>query len=132
MDSDLCFSFSGLKTSLLYYLQKNPIDENNRQQLCDVVASYQEAIVDALVRKTAKAMESIDTLVVGGGVSLNSRLRQRLTEYTEKTGKRLLLAPAKYCGDNAAMIASAAGLGLAKEGTALTECDASPNLRVTE
>jgi len=73
-----------------------------------VVASYQEAIVDALVRKTAKAAEGMNTLVVGGGVSLNSRLRQRLKEFTESSGKQLLLAEPKYCGDNAAMIAFAA------------------------
>ena len=131
MDSDLCFSFSGLKTSLLYYLKDNPIAEDDRDKLVDVVASYQEAIVDALVLKTGKALDSVDTLVVGGGVSLNSRLRSRLTEYTEKRGKRLLLAEAKYCGDNAAMIAGAAGFGLGIKGDALTECDAEPSLKIT-
>ena len=100
--------------------------------MADVVASYQEAIVDALVRKTGKAIGGMKTLVVGGGVSLNSRLRQRLTEYAEKQGIQLLLAEAKYCGDNAAMIAAAAGFGLGIKGDALTECDASPNLRITE
>jgi len=132
MDSDLCFSFSGLKTSLLYYLRDNPVAEDDSGRMSDVVASYQEAIVDALVRKTGKAIGGMKTLVVGGGVSLNSRLRQRLTEYAEKQGIQLLLAEAKYCGDNAAMIAAAAGFGLGIKGDALTECDASPNLRITE
>ena len=131
MDSDLCFSFSGLKTSLLYYLKDNPIAEDDRDKLVDVIASYQEAIVDALVLKTGKALDCVDTLVVGGGVSLNSRLRSRLTEYTKKNGKRLLLAEAKYCGDNAAMIAGAAGFGLGIKGDALTECDAEPSLKIT-
>lgn len=132
MDSDLCFSYSGLKTALLYYLKSNPVAEGDRETLCNVVASYQEAIVESLVRKTAKAMNGIDTLAVGGGVSLNSRLRKLLTEYADEHGKRLLLAEATYCGDNAAMIAGAAGLGLGRWGDALLECDASPNLKVTE
>jgi N6-L-threonylcarbamoyladenine synthase len=132
MDSDLCFSFSGLKTALLYYLKSNPVPEGDHQRLVDVVASYQEAIVDALVKKTAKALSGVQTLAVGGGVSLNSRLRTRLTAYAEASGKQLLLAEAKHCGDNAAMIGAVAGLGLGRWGDALTDCDASPNLRVTE
>ncbi|MBT3191320.1 MAG: tRNA (adenosine(37)-N6)-threonylcarbamoyltransferase complex transferase subunit TsaD [Verrucomicrobia bacterium] len=132
MDSDLCFSYSGLKTALLYYLKQNPIEDGNQQLLADVVASYQEAIVDSLVRKTAKAMKDIDTLAVGGGVSLNSRLRSRLAAYAEANGKQLLLAQAKHCGDNAAMIGCIAGLGLGRWGDSLMDCDASPNLRVTE
>ena len=132
MDSDLCFSYSGLKTALLYYLKANPIPEGDRERLTNVVASYQEAIVDSLVKKTAKAMNGIETLAVGGGVSLNSRLRAQLTDYAEKHGKQLLLAEAKYCGDNAAMIAGVAGLGLGRWNDAAADCDASPNLRITE
>ncbi len=132
MDSDLCFSYSGLKTALLYHLKAHQIPEYDRERLTDVVASYQEAIVDSLVKKTAKAMDGIKTLAVGGGVSLNSRLRARLTEYAGQHGKQLLLAEAKYCGDNAAMICAVAGLGLGSWGDAMTECDASPNLRITQ
>ncbi len=132
MDSDLCFSYSGLKTALLYYLKENPVPEGDHQRLVNVVASYQEAIVDSLVMRTAKAMDGIQTLAVGGGVSLNSRLRSRLTAYSEQHGKRLLLAEAKYCGDNAAMIAAVAGLGLGRWGDDTVDCDASPNLRITE
>jgi N6-L-threonylcarbamoyladenine synthase len=132
MDSDLCFSYSGLKTSLLYYLKANPVPEGDRKLLVDVVASYQEAIVDSLVRKTAKALEGLQTLAVGGGVSLNSRLRARLTEHAAKHGKQLLLAQPKHCGDNAGMIGGIAGLGLGRWGDSLMDCDASPNLKVTE
>lgn len=132
MDSDLCFSYSGLKTALLYYLKENPIPEGDQERLCNVVASYQEAIVDSLVKKTAKAMDGMNTLAVGGGVSLNSRLRARLMEYAEQNGKQLLLTEAKYCGDNAAMIASVAGLGLGCWNENAAACDASPNLRITE
>ncbi len=132
MDSDLCFSYSGLKTALLYYLKANPVADGDKEGLCDVVASYQEAIVESLVRKTAKAMKGIKTLAVGGGVSLNSRLRLLLTEYAAAHGKQLLLAPATYCGDNAAMIAGVAGLGMGRWGDAFLDCDASPTLKVTE
>ena len=132
MDSDLCFSYSGLKTSLLYYLKSNPVPEGDRKLLVDVVASYQEAIVDSLVRKTGKALEGLQTLAVGGGVSLNSRLRARLTEHAAKHGKQLLLAEPKHCGDNAGMIGGIAGLGLGRWGDWLMDCDASPNLKVTE
>ncbi len=132
MDSDLCFSYSGLKTSLLYYLKANPIPENDRQRLVDVIASYQEAIVDSLLKRIAKALEGIQTLAVGGGVSLNSRLRERLRIYAETHGKQLLLAEPKHCGDNASMIGCIAGLGLGRWGDFVTECDASPNLKVTE
>jgi len=132
LDSDLCFSYSGLKTALLYYLKANPVADDDRQRLADVVASYQEAIVDSLLGRTAKALKGIDTLAVGGGVSLNSRLRARLTAYAEQHGKRLLLTEARYCGDNAAMIAGVAGLGQGRWGDALLEVDASPNLKITE
>jgi len=132
MDSDLCFSYSGLKTALLYYLKDNPVAEDDRERLVNIVASYQEAIVDSLLKRTAKAMHGIETLVVGGGVSLNSRLRAQLTDYAARHGKRLLLAEAKYCGDNAAMIAAVAGFGLGRWGGDADLCDASPNLRVTD
>jgi N6-L-threonylcarbamoyladenine synthase len=132
LDSDLCFSFSGLKTSLLYYLRDNPVPEGDEQHLADVVASYQEAIVDALVRGVERAMGGdMQTLLVGGGVSLNSRLRHKLTEFADKRGVQLLLAEAKFCGDNAAMIAGVAGLGLGVRGDALSPMDAEPSLRVT-
>ncbi len=88
--------------------------------------------MDSLVRKTAKALEGLQTLAVGGGVSLNSRLRARLTEHAAKHGKQLLLAQPKHCGDNAGMIGGIAGLGLGRWGDSLMDCDASPNLKVTE
>jgi N6-L-threonylcarbamoyladenine synthase len=132
LDSDLCFSFSGLKTALLYYLRDNPPAEGDEQLQADIVASYQEAIVDALVRGVERGMGEMETLVVGGGVSLNSRLRYKLTEFAEKRGVRLLLTEARYCGDNAAMIALVSGLGLGHLGGALSGYDAEPSLRVTD
>lgn len=131
MDSDLCFSFSGLKTALLYYLKKNPIPEGDESQLADVVASYQEAIVDTLLKRTAKAIDGAKTLVVGGGVSLNSHLRSGLKELAAEKRIRLLLAEPRFCGDNAAMIAGLAGTDHGIWDKAAMSLDADPNLSVT-
>ncbi len=100
-NGSLDFSFSGLKTALLYFHQKNP-----DAPLEDVAASYQEAIVDALVIKTLRAAElhGRKTVVVGGGVSANSRLREKLAE--KANGKANIVFPSfPLCTDNARMIA---------------------------
>jgi len=131
LDPDLCFSFSGLKTALLYYLRDNgvPADEGG---MAAVAASYQEAIVDAVVERCERAVGSEKALVVGGGVSLNSRLRARLAELAERRGIRLLLAAPKHCADNAAMIAGLAGAGQGVKGEAAMQIDIDPNLSVTD
>lgn len=106
LDDPSCnFSFSGLKTSVLYFLRKN---QNYRIE--DVCASFQEAVVDVLVGKTLRAAEEyrVQTTSASGGVSINSRLREKLTDECQKRGFRLLLAPASLCTDNAAMIAALA------------------------
>jgi N6-L-threonylcarbamoyladenine synthase len=104
-DPSYNFSFSGLKTSVLYFLRKN---QNYRVE--DVCASFQEAVVDILVGKTIRAAEEyrVRTVSASGGVSLNSRLRQRLAEECERRQLRLLLAPPELCTDNAGMIAALA------------------------
>jgi len=129
LDAELCFSFSGLKTSLLYYLKGHPLTED-RTEVPDIAASYQEAIVDALVTRCGKALGDMKLLTAGGGVSLNSRLRDGLTALAAERGIRLLLAPPRYCGDNAAMIAALAGMGLGITGRPAIEIDAEPNLPV--
>ncbi len=114
LQADLCVSFSGLKTALLTYVQKHPPQtDEDVAQLC---ASYQEAIVDALAKRADLALRqrSYKTFAVGGGVSLNGRLRQALECVAKKHGAKLLTAAPAYCGDNAAMIA-----GLASQGGAL-------------
>ena len=128
----LDFSFSGLKTALLYHLRDHPDDLPGR--LADVAASYQEAIVDALVGRLEDAMEreGVSCCAVAGGVSLNSRLRARLAELAGRHGWRLLLAPPAYCADNAAMVAAAAGLGLGLAGPAALAQDACPALSLGE
>jgi len=100
------FSFSGLKTSLLTLLKKRGRDFT-ADELPDIVASYQEAIVDVLVEKTIRgALENnVVQLVVCGGVAANSRLRQRFAEAASKKNIELFIPPAILCTDNAAMIA---------------------------
>jgi N6-L-threonylcarbamoyladenine synthase len=98
---ELDFSFSGLKTALLYTLRDRP--ESDR---ADLAASYQRAIVDALTSRTAIALERerLERLAIGGGVAANSELRSAVTEL----GVRVWVPPLELCTDNAAMIAGAA------------------------
>ena len=106
MRDSLEFSFSGVKTSLLTYMKKRerpPVAE----EIPDIVASYQEAIVDVLVEKTLRAaeMQSIGQVAVVGGVAANSRLRARFLEDARARGIRVFIPPPVFCTDNAAMIA---------------------------
>ncbi len=96
------FSFSGLKTALLYTVRELGADEAERRR-ADLAASYQRAIVRALVERTLAAAEALGSsrIAVVGGVAANSELRARL-------GSDCVLAPLSLCTDNAAMIASAA------------------------
>jgi N6-L-threonylcarbamoyladenine synthase len=101
------FSFSGLKTSLLTMLKKHGRNLS-AEELPDIAASYQEAIVDALMGKTIKAAEDngISRLVVCGGVAANSRLREKLAKKTAMRNIELFIPPSVLCTDNAAMIAA--------------------------
>lgn len=126
--ADLCVSFSGLKTSLMYHLRKHP--PAGDAEVAEIVAAYQEAIVGALADRTKTALRrgKYRALLVGGGVSLNGRLRERLAEVTAKANVPLLLALPKYCGDNAAMIAGLAGIGVGVRGEAAMRLDVAPSL----
>ncbi len=107
--SDLGFSFSGLKTSLRYQLEKmTPADIEIRMD--DLCASYQQAVVDALVRKTTLALERerFCSLGLSGGVANNQTLRAALGRVARDAGVPLLAAQPKHTGDNAGMIAFAA------------------------
>jgi N6-L-threonylcarbamoyladenine synthase len=108
MKDSLEFSFSGVKTALLTYTKKlvrPPTDA----EIPDIVASYQEAIVDVLVEKTLRAaeMHAIGRVAVVGGVAANSRLRTRFREDADKKGIQVFIPPPVFCTDNAAMIAVA-------------------------
>lgn len=107
MKDSLEFSFSGLKTSLLTMLKKRGGDFQD-SELPDIVASYQEAIVDTLVEKTIKAAQEnhIPQIVVCGGVAANSSLRERFARETALKQMELFIPPTILCTDNAAMIAA--------------------------
>ncbi len=104
---NLDFSFSGLKTSLLYRL-KGLGEERTREELPHLAASYEYAVIEALVRKLSRAADLHDALVLvgAGGVAANALLRRRLEE--ELRGVRLVVPPLELCTDNAAMIGAAA------------------------
>jgi N6-L-threonylcarbamoyladenine synthase len=98
---ELDFSFSGLKTALLYTLRDQPEADH-----ADLAASYQRAIVDALVARTELALrrEGLERLAIGGGVAANSELR----EAVGRLGVPVWVPPIELCTDNAAMIAGVA------------------------
>jgi N6-L-threonylcarbamoyladenine synthase len=101
---ELDFSFSGLKTSLLYRIRD--LGDEAETRAADLAASYQRAIVDALTARTAEALERerLERLAIGGGVAANSLLRAAVSEL----GVPVWVPPVELCTDNAAMIAAAA------------------------
>jgi N6-L-threonylcarbamoyladenine synthase len=111
----LDFSFSGLKTAVLYHvrgrdLSKPDSSHLSKQEKADVAASFQAAVVDVLVEKAIFACREygMTRLLLGGGVAANSYFRGELTARTQREGIELIMAPMKLCTDNAAMVA---GLG---------------------
>jgi tRNA N6-adenosine threonylcarbamoyltransferase len=105
----LDFSFSGLKTSLVYRVRDLGPEQTERRR-ADLAASFQRAIVDQLVKKLERAAKSGEwpAIALGGGVAANAELRERTQALCEELGLRLKLVPISLCTDNAAMIASAA------------------------
>lgn len=101
------FSFSGIKTAVMYYLRDHRLRHPGCSLRADVAASFQETVVNALVRKSLDACrkERIKTLVVGGGVALNGCLRDRLLRESGKEGIRCCFPERSLCMDNAAMVA---------------------------
>jgi N6-L-threonylcarbamoyladenine synthase len=109
------FSFSGLKTAVLQHVEKyeGAIDE---QQLADIAASFQAAVVEVLTRKTLRAAkaEGLERIVVAGGVACNSGLRTRFNELSNKHGVKVFFPSPALCGDNAAMLGVPANYYLEK------------------
>jgi N6-L-threonylcarbamoyladenine synthase len=100
----LDFSFSGLKTAVVVALRDRVLDEQTR---ADAARAFEEAVVDTLVTKCARALEATGarTLVVAGGVGANRRLRARVRAMGERAGVRVVYPRVEFCTDNAAMIA---------------------------
>ncbi len=100
------FSFSGLKTSVRYFIRDNPALLDDRQKVCDLCASVQAAIIEVLVKKTIRAAkrEGVRCVTASGGVTCNRALRRELEKACRNNGFNLRLAEKNLCTDNAAMI----------------------------
>jgi N6-L-threonylcarbamoyladenine synthase len=89
---------------------EDKVDSMSRQQIADIAASFQKAVIDVLLKKTQRAAErtGAKTVLLGGGVAANNELRRRLKQMCEGATppKKLLVAPKPYCTDNAVMVAS--------------------------
>lgn len=149
-EGSLDFSFSGIKTAVLYYVRDHigyPVSRlagypekrrqtgrpANRKAIKDIAASFQEAVVDTLIQKTLSAcrMMQAQSVVVGGGVAANSRLREKLTRRLGEVGIKVYFPAASLCTDNACMVAS---LGYHRHRLGLVSdlsLPAVPNLGVT-
>jgi N6-L-threonylcarbamoyladenine synthase len=126
------FSFSGLKTAVVTYLEKAR-DAGELPPRADVAASIQEAIVDVLVDKTFNAVDSTGAQVIagGGGVLANRRLRERLSEEADRRGVGLYVPSPSLCTDNGAMVAAVGVQRLSTGATPDTlDSDVDPAMRL--
>ncbi len=132
-DDRIAFSFSGLKTAVLYAIKgqdgKNDAVSLTEQAQADVAASFQEAVVDALIGKTRQALRNtgLKRLGIGGGVAANGRLREKLEQMAKRERIELFIPPMALCTDNAAM-AGVALIKLARGETADFDVDVIPGL----
>jgi N6-L-threonylcarbamoyladenine synthase len=109
----LDFSFSGIKTAVLYHVHghgqtSGGLERLTQQGIADIAASFQQAVIDVLVKKAmlAVAQTGLTTVVLGGGVAANRPFREQLAAACEDRDLRFHAAPMAYCTDNAAMIAA--------------------------
>src|ERR671910_1220379 len=125
LDEGHDFSFSGLKTAVVNHVRKHP-----DVAIPDVAAAFQEAVVDVLTMKLVAAADEAEapTLVLGGGVAANSRLRARVAEAAEASERRVFLPPLALCTDNGAMIAGTAWWRLRADGPTALDAGVAPSL----
>ena len=125
---DLSFSFSGIKTSILYTLQKLSHGNKNfvKKNITDLCASIQHTIVSYLISKLKVALQQTDCKSVGvaGGVAANSYLREQVLQLASERGLNAYIPKFEYCTDNAAMIAFAGGIAYTRKefGTLTDKC----------
>lgn len=131
---DFHFSFSGLKTAFLYFLQREMKQNPNfiAENKADLAASLQNTIIDILMKEVIKASEQtgLTDIAIAGGVSANSGLRQRIKDLSAERGWRSFIPRLEYCVDNAAMIAQAAWFKLERGEFAKMTVTADPRLQV--
>jgi len=125
------FSFSGLKTAVLTYVESQT-DEFVRDHLADIVASFQQAVVDVLVEKSRKVLVALDyhRVALAGGVARNSALRNAFVQMGKKNRVDVFLPGPEFCTDNAAMIAKAGQFYLEKGVSSSLDLDANPSLKL--
>ena len=128
-DDSFDFSFSGLKSAVLNYLNKAKM-KGDEIIPADVAASFQQAVLDVLVQKTVHAaeMNGVDTILLAGGVAANGTLREQLQQAANAKGIQVYYPPVQYCTDNAAMIGAAAHYKAVREEYADLTLNAVPNL----
>ena len=132
------FSFSGLKTALLYSLEKEELPggyKNWKKRIPEYCHEFQQAIIDCLIHKTIKAAKElrVKTIVLTGGVSANIELRKQMQQAIDKNFEKMefSMSDIKYCGDNAAMIAMAGYQHARKKNfTPWQDLKADPNLKL--
>lgn len=137
---EFAFSFSGIKTSVLYWLKKrNYLSETHKKtipevELKNLCASFQAAIVDVLVSKTFMAAEKfkVRNIAVSGGVSANSELRKQLLKIGKEKNLRVHIPALEYCTDNAAMTALVGEMLLKKNFQSPFNLNAKANLSIEE
>jgi N6-L-threonylcarbamoyladenine synthase len=143
-EGSLDFSFSGLKTSVLYYLRKIGFSAGAARVkwanpkaydgfVADICASFQAAVVDVLIEKALSAARrfNVKDIAVAGGVAANSELRRRITAAVKDLGQRVFIPKFEFCTDNGAMVAMAGYLKLKAGKTSSLELTAEPSLELT-
>lgn len=132
-EESLDFSFSGIKSSVLNYLNKMEM-KNEEINVADTAASFQKAVVDVLVDNAIKAckIKKVDKIAIAGGVAANSALREAMIKAGEQNNIKVLFPPIILCTDNAAMIGSAAYFEYLNGRTSDLTLNAIPNLKLGE
>ncbi|MDZ7267276.1 MAG: tRNA (adenosine(37)-N6)-threonylcarbamoyltransferase complex transferase subunit TsaD [candidate division KSB1 bacterium] len=137
-DAPFDFSFSGLKTAVLYHVQKpgTVAGPQPHHATADVAASFQQALIGALVGTTARALEQfpVTAIALAGGVACNKALRAAMADMGRQHGVKVFYPPPTYCTDNAAMIARAAMFyltGGAPLPATVTDLTPDPSLKLT-